>query len=104
MSSLKNAKLVRARSLQELESMLASGDADVIAATKTFLFGRLGVVPGARMLDGRILVEPIAVAVPKASGPDALMAVNRFVQDAKRSGVITEAIQRSGLKGVAVAP
>ena len=102
--SLKNAALVRVKTLQELEPLVATGGADAIAATKTFLHGRVSQLPGARVLDGRLLVEPIAIAVPKGKESAALATVTEFVQDAKRSGLIAGAIERAGLKGVGVAP
>lgn len=102
--TLKNATLVRVKGLGDLEALLASGDAEAIAATKTFLYGRLAGQPGARLLDGRILVEPIAMAVPKGRDPAAVAATSQFVEEAKRSGQVKEAIDRAGLRGVVVAP
>jgi len=102
--ALKSATLVRVRSTDELAALLASGNADVIAATKAFLFGRLASQPDARVLDGRILVEPIAAAVPKGRDPTAAREVAQFVEDAKRSGQAKSAIDRAGLRGVVAAP
>lgn len=101
--TLKNATLVRVKGTSELETLLASGNAEVIAATKTFLYGRLASQPGARLLDGRILVEPIAMAAPKGRDPAAVAALSRFVEDARSSGQVKEAIERAGLRGVVVA-
>jgi polar amino acid transport system substrate-binding protein len=102
--TLKSATLVRVKGTGDLEALLASGNADVIAATKTFLYGRLSSQPGARLLDDRILVEPIAMAVPKGRDPAAVAAASQFVEEAKRSGQVKEAIDRAGLRGVVVAP
>lgn len=102
--TLKSATIVRVKSLQDLEPSLAAGQADVAAATKTFLYGRVAGLPGARVLDGHFLVEPIAFAVPKGRDPVALAAVTDFVAKAKRTGLVAEAIERAGLKGVSVAP
>ncbi|MGZ8255627.1 MAG: transporter substrate-binding domain-containing protein, partial [Burkholderiaceae bacterium] len=102
--TLKNATLVRVKGTGDLEALLASGNAEVIAATKTFLYGRLASQPGARLLDDRILVEPIAMAAPKGRDPNAVAALSRFVEDAKGSGQVKQAIDRAGLRGVVVAP
>lgn len=102
--TLRNATLVRVKTLQELEPLVTSGGADAIAATKTFLHGRLGHLPGARVLEGRLLVEPIAIAVPRGKEDSALSTMTQFVEDAKKSGLIARAIERSGLKGVGVPP
>jgi polar amino acid transport system substrate-binding protein len=102
--TLKNATLVRVKSTGDLDALLVSGNADVIAATKAFLYGRLASRPGARLLDGRIMVEPIAMAVPKGRDPAAASAIAQFVEEAKRSGQVKVAIERAGLRGVVVAP
>jgi polar amino acid transport system substrate-binding protein len=103
-STLKNATLVRVKSTGDLEALLKSGNADAIAATKAFLFGRIASQPGARVLDETILVEPIAMAVPEGRDPAAASAVAGFVEEAKRSGLVQSAIERAGLLGVVVAP
>jgi polar amino acid transport system substrate-binding protein len=102
--TLKNATLVRAKGTADLAGLLSSEKADVIAATKAFLYGQLKSHPGARLLDGRISVEPIAMAVPKGRAPAAALALDEFVEDAKRTGFVASAIERAGLRGVATAP
>ena len=102
--TLTNATLVRVKSLPELEALIATRQADAIAATKTFLHGRLGQMSGARVLDGRLLVEPVAIALPKGTDAAAMAVITEFVHDAKRSGLVARAIERAGLKGVDVAP
>ena len=103
-STIRNATLVRAGSTGDLEKLLGSGKADVIAATKALLYGRLPSQPGAKVLDGRILVEPIAIAVPRGRDPLAAATVAQFAEEAKRSGQVKAAIERAGLRGVVVAP
>jgi polar amino acid transport system substrate-binding protein len=102
--NLKSATIVRMKSLQDLEPSLTAGKVDVAAATKTFLYARATGMPGARVLDGRFLVEPIAIAIPKGRDAAALAFVAEFVAQVKRSGLVAEAIERAGLKGVSVAP
>jgi ABC-type amino acid transport substrate-binding protein len=65
--TLKDAMLVRIKSLPENYALLDTGKADVIAASKTALFTEAASRPGSRVLDGRILVEPIGMGVPKGS-------------------------------------
>ena len=102
-SALKNAVLVRAASVPELFALLDGGKADVIAATKTALFSGAETRQGSRVLEGRILVEPIGIAVPKGRA-DAAAYVEKFVHDAKTDGLIKSAIERAKLRGVGVAP
>ena len=65
--TLKNAILVRVKSLPENYALLDDGKADVIAATKTAIFTEAASRPGSRVLDGRILVEPIGMGVPQGT-------------------------------------
>jgi polar amino acid transport system substrate-binding protein len=60
-------------------------------------------MPGARVLDGRWGVEHIAIAIPK--GREAAMAyVRRFVEEAQTGGLLAQAAQRAGLRGVVTTP
>lgn len=102
-SALKNATLVRTKSVGELDAVLDSGNADVIAATKALLFDRAAKRPGARVLDGRFLVEPIGMGVPKGRDAIAATYVGRFVEEAKAAGLVRSAIETAGLRGVNVA-
>jgi polar amino acid transport system substrate-binding protein len=103
-SALKNAVLVRIKSLAENYALLDTGKADVIAATKTALFAGAASRPGSRVLDGRILVEPIGMGVPKGRNAAAAVYVGKFVEEAKAAGLVKSAIERAGLRGVVAAP
>lgn len=103
-STLKNATLVRTKTVAELDALFASGNADVIAATKALLFDRAAKQPGARVLEGRILVEPIGMSVPKGRHVRAAGYVGSFVEDVKAAGLVKSAIDAAGLRGVNVAP
>jgi polar amino acid transport system substrate-binding protein len=102
--TLKDAVLIRAASVPELYALLDAGKVDVISATKATLFAAAGSRPGSRVLDGRILVEPIGMGVPKGRDGAAAAYVGKFVQDAKAEGIVKSAIERAGLRGVVVAP
>ena len=56
-------------------------------------------LPGARLLIGHINTVQMSFAVPKKNA-DVLPIVNAFVADAKRDGVIAEAVKRANLRGV----
>jgi polar amino acid transport system substrate-binding protein len=101
--TLKNAVLVRAKSLAGNYALLDAGKADVIGGAKTALFAGAASRPGSRVLDGRLLVEPICMGVPKGRNAAAVY-VGKFVEDAKAAGLVKSAIERAGLRGVAVAP
>ena len=102
--TLKNAMLVRVKSLPENYALLDTGKADVIAATKTAIFTEAASRPGSRVLDGRILVEPIGMGVPKGRNAAAAVYVGKFVEEAKAAGLVKSAIERAELRGVVAAP
>lgn len=100
--SLKQAAIVRGQDLSALIDLVMMGEADVIAAQKTNLYNVAPRLPGSRVLDGRPGSEEQALAIPKGRDPLALAYVREFVEDAKRRGLIQQAIDRAGIRGVAV--
>jgi polar amino acid transport system substrate-binding protein len=103
-STLRNAAVVRVKSIAELSALFGAGKADVIAATKTTLFSEAERQPGSRVVDGRFLAEPIGMGVPKGRENAATAYVGKFVEEAKANGLIKSAIERAGLRGAVVAP
>ena len=100
---LKRAQLVRASSAEAAFGLLATGQADALAGLRQALIGLSERLPGARVLDGRFMAVQQAVGVPR--GRDAGLAYLRgVVEDAKASGLVARAIERTGARGVSVAP
>jgi len=98
--TIKNATVIASPSVPAGEEMLKSGKVDVFAANKANLFGLSDKMPGSRVLDGRIGVDEVAIALPK--GRETAMAyVRKYIEDAKAEGLIKAAVQRSGLRGAA---
>jgi polar amino acid transport system substrate-binding protein len=98
--TIKNATVIASPSVPAGEEMLKSGKVDVFAANKANLFGLSDKMPGSRVLDGRIGVDDVAIALPK--GRETGMAyVRKYVEDAKAEGLIKAAVQRAGLRGAA---
>ena len=101
--SLKRAQLVRAPNADAAIDLLASGTVDALAGLRQALIGLVDKLPGSRMLDGQFMKVPQAVGVP--GGRDAGLAYLRgFVEDAKASGLVARAIEKTGARGVSVAP
>ena len=101
---IRNATLARVTTPDELYAMLAAGKADAIATGKTGLYAAAAKAPGSRVLDGRLFVDPIALGLPKGRDPAARAYLERFVEDAKRSGLVKASLEKAGLRGVVVAP
>ena len=101
--NLKRAQLVSTQGVAAAFDLLVTGKVDALAGLKQGLLDLLGKLPGSRILDGRFMGVQQSIAVPK--GRDAGLAyLRRVVEDAKRSGLIARAIERTGARGVSVAP
>lgn len=101
--SLKQATVVRAAGLTGALDLVGSGQAQAMAALKPSLFEMSQRLPGSRVLDGGFGTEWVAMAIPK--GRDAGLAYARkFIEDAKSEGLVKAALEKSGARGVVVAP
>ena len=60
-------------------------------------------VPGLRVLPDDLYGVEQTLIVPQGR-PEALKAVNQFIDDIRRSGFLRGAVDRSGIIGIAVAP
>lgn len=102
--TLKSAQLFRGpTTVPYLTEMMRTGNADAAAGNVLELLQVANNVPGLRIVDGRFTAIPHAIAVPKGR-PQALAFVREFSEQAKVSGLVQEAIKRSGVPGVIVAP
>lgn len=101
--SLKQASVVRAPGLAAALDLVKSGQAQAMAALKPSLFELSGRLPGSRVLEGGFGTERVAMAIPK--GRDAALPyVRKFIEDAKAEGLVKTALEKSGARGVVVAP
>jgi polar amino acid transport system substrate-binding protein len=101
--TLKRAQLVSTASEQAAFDLLAAGQVEAVAGLTQRLLGLAAKLPGSRLVDGRFMGVQQSIAVPK--GRDAGLAyLRRVVEDAKASGLVARAIERTGARGVSVAP
>ena len=101
--SLTRAQLVRAQDAAAAFDLLASGKVEALAGLTQALIGLSAKLPGSRLVDGRFMAVQQSVGVPK--GRDAGATYLRgFVEEAKASGLVAQAIQKTGAVGVSVAP
>ena len=98
--ALKNATVVASPSVPAGVEMLKSGKVDAFAANKANLYGLSDEMPGSRVLDGRIGVDEVAIALPK--GRESGMAyLRKYAGDVRAEGLVKAAILRAGLRGTA---
>ncbi len=100
---LKQAELVRTDSIPAAIDLVRSGKANAYAAPRFVLLPEVARQPGARVLDDNFAVIFMAAMVPKGN-PGRLAYVSEFIEEAKASGLVKQAIERGGLRGVQVAP
>jgi polar amino acid transport system substrate-binding protein len=60
-------------------------------------------LPGSRVLDGRFTAVDQAIGTPKGREAGAKY-LREFIEDAKASGMVAQAIEKNGVRGVSVAP
>jgi polar amino acid transport system substrate-binding protein len=101
--ALKNATLVRFKTLAEIRDQVRAGKVDAAAAGRETLTGLAAQLAGARVLEGAFLREGVHVAVPK-NRPAALAYVTEFIEAAKASGVVRRALDDAGFKDAVIAP
>src|SRR2546429_9357300 len=100
---LKRAELVRVNTIAAVFDLLRTGNADVCGGTRPGLLDELSRLPGFRVLEDRFGVILVAMVVPKGHA-GRIAYISDFIEEAKASGLMQRAIERSGLRGVEVAP
>jgi polar amino acid transport system substrate-binding protein len=101
--TLKHAELVRAEGIDGSYDLFAAQKLDVLAGLKPRLLMDVERLPGARILDGRFTAVQQGIGTPKARAAAATY-LREFVEAAKSSGLVAQAIARHGVRGVNVAP
>ena len=100
--SLKNAQLLSVQGNEVAFDLLATGKADALAGLTEGLMKLGAKLPGSRIVEGRFMAVQQSIAVPK--GRDAgLSYLRSVVEDAKASGLVARAVEKTGARGVAVA-
>jgi polar amino acid transport system substrate-binding protein len=87
---------------REAVDLIAAGKADAFSHVVPMRASAQPDLPGSRILPGSYYNVPVAVAVAKGRAPAAADAARRFVEEAKASGLVQEAITRAKLPGVVV--
>ena len=100
---LASAQIVRAPSSPAVvDEFLATG-ADVAAGVKQQLEADAKRLGGLRLLPGRFMVIRQAMGCPRGRGGEAAALLSAFVEDARRSGFVADALARHGIQGASVA-
>src|SRR5262245_55050173 len=100
---LKHAQLVYAATPDPTFELLRAGQADAFASIRAVLLAYSLKLPGSRVLEEHYGANLVGMVVPK--GQTARLAyISEFIEQAKASGFVQQAIDRAGLPGHKVAP
>lgn len=100
--TLQHAKLSITQDGSAAAELLMSGEADALAGLRDGLVGLTQRLPGTRLLDGRFMGVQQSIGVPKGHTA-GLSFLTSMVEDAKASGLVAQAIEKTGAVGVSVA-
>ena len=99
----KHAQMIYAATPDPTFELLRNGQADAFASVRGVLLGYAPKLPGSRVLEDHYGANLVGMVVPK--GQTARLAyITEFIEQAKASGLMQQAIERSGLPGHQVAP
>ena len=100
---LKHAELIRADSIAAASDLVRTGQVNAYAGPRFTLMAEAARQPGSRVLDDHFAVISNVGMVPKGNA-QRLAYITEFLEEAKASGLVQQAIDRIALRGVQVAP
>jgi polar amino acid transport system substrate-binding protein len=102
--NLKQATLIETDNTPaDAKRRLIAGEIDAFGANRQRLTTLLKDLPGYRLLPDSLFGVPQTIIVAKGK-PEALAAVNAFIDDVRATGFLQQAIAKSGVIGLEVAP
>ena len=102
--ALKAAEIVRVPTGPAVVETFIDQRLEVLAGIRQQLEAQAKKLPGLRLLPGRFMVIRQAMGLPKGRGEAAAEFLRAFVEDAKASGLVAEALARHHVDGASVAP
>lgn len=102
--SIRNATLLRVEGRDTVVQEFLGRGAEVAAGIRQSLQAQAQQNPGLRLLPARFMVIEQAMGCAKRLGVPAARALAAFVEEAKATGLVADAMQRDGEGGATVAP
>lgn len=102
--TLENATIIYAPTSADVVDVFFDGNYDVAAGVTQQLKLDKRRHPELQILDEPFMTIRQAMGLPKTRGPEAASFLARFVEEAKQSGFVSDAISRHQVEGAAVAP
>jgi polar amino acid transport system substrate-binding protein len=101
---LRQATIVRSPTSPTVVDTFLAEKADVAAGVKQQLQADAQRVGRLRLLPGRFMLIRQAMGMARLGGPEAAAYLAAFVEEAKASGLVSEALLRHRIQGASVAP
>lgn len=101
---LQHAQIVRSATSPAVVDMFLEASLDVAAGVRQQLESDARRIPGLRLLPERFMVIQQAMGLPKARGQLATSLLGNFIEEAKASGFVSQALKRHRIEGATVAP
>jgi polar amino acid transport system substrate-binding protein len=101
--TFKHAQLMYAATPDPTFELLRTGQADAFASVRAVLLAYSPKLPGSRVLEDHYGANLVGMVVPKGQAA-RLAYLSEFIEEAKASGLVQQAIERAGLPGLKVAP
>jgi polar amino acid transport system substrate-binding protein len=100
---VRRAELIGTELPNNALDLLRAGKADAFAFPRYILLDYSAELPGSRVLPDAYGVNRVGIAIPKGQA-GWLEYIDEFIEEAKTSGLMQSAIERSNVRGVQVAP
>jgi polar amino acid transport system substrate-binding protein len=101
--NLTRAQIVRAATPAEAIDIFKKDKLEAVAGVRQALVTAAATIPGSRVLEDRFMVIAQAAGVPKGRDAGARY-LREFIEDAKASGLVAQALKKSGVDGATIAP
>lgn len=101
--NLKRAQMIKAESPNTAFNLIIEGKVDVVAGVRQALMANAAKLPGSRVFDERFMAIEQAMGMPHGR-ESGLRVLREFIEEVKGSGFVAQALERAGIRGVAVAP
>lgn len=101
--SINHAELVRGSGPESAFELILANKVDVVAGVRQSLMANAPKLPGSRVFDTRFMAIEQALGIPRGRAAGAKY-LREFIEDVKAAGFVAKAIERSGVRGVSVAP
>ena len=102
--TIRNAQLIQIAGNDAAQEHFVREKADALAGLKPGLTELAPTLPGSRILDGRFTVVRHTVGMPRDGRDAAAAYIGELVEEVKASGLVAKWIEKSGVKGLSVAP